>query len=63
MKTHITTLCPTCGPDCCPVISLDSTLPEEKQIEIADDFGGKIYMSKQHFAALVEQAKAGKLEL
>ena len=61
MRTKITTLCPTCGPDCCPEIFVDNSLPVDKQVEITDDFGGKISMSKDQLATFVEQAKAGKI--
>ncbi len=61
MKSHITTLCPTCGPDCCPVISVDDDLPKEKQIEISDDFGGKVHMSRDQLKAFVDQAISGQI--
>jgi hypothetical protein len=61
MRKKITTLCPACGPDCCPVVSVDDSLPAEKQVEITDDFGGKISMSKAQLAIFVEQAKDGKI--
>ncbi len=60
-RKHITTLCPFCGPGCCPQIFVDDSLPEEKQVEITDDFGGKISMSKEQLKAFVEQSKSGKI--
>jgi hypothetical protein len=61
MRKKVTTLCPTCGPDCCPEIFFDDSLPADKQVEIVDDFGGKISMSKKQLAIFVEQAKDGKI--
>ncbi|WP_176786013.1 hypothetical protein [Propionivibrio dicarboxylicus] len=46
MRKKIATLCPACGPDCCPEIFINESSPAGKQIEIIDDFGGKIYLSK-----------------
>jgi len=40
---------------------VDDSQPEEKQVEITDDFGGKISMSKEQLKAFVEQSKSGKI--
>jgi hypothetical protein len=63
MRKHIATLCPACEPTCCPEVFVDDAMPAEKQVEITDDFGGKVFMSKDQLALFVGQAKAGKLDV
>jgi len=38
--------------DCCPQVFEDPTAAEDRQIRIADDYGGQIFMSRGQFAAL-----------
>ncbi|MBX4209557.1 hypothetical protein KW799_02620 [Candidatus Parcubacteria bacterium] len=62
MKQRVILLC---GPGCCPAcpeVFDNATAPAEKQVEITDDFGGKVAMSKSQFSVLVKSAKEGKLD-
>jgi hypothetical protein len=63
MREHVATLCPTCGPDCCPEIYFDSAESPERQVEIKDDFGNNIFMSKDQFSALISMVKEDKIKL
>jgi len=60
-KQHITTFCTTLTCEFCPKIYIDESKPAAKQIEINDDFGGKVFMSKEQLWAFVDQAKADKI--
>ena len=62
MKKSIVLLC---GPGCCPAcpeVFENAAAPDPQQIEITDDFGGLVKMSKSQFAVLINNAKAGKLD-
>lgn len=49
--------------DCCPVVKeYDQSVPENKQLEITDDFGGSAKMSRHQFAAFVTAAKNGEFD-
>ena len=63
MKRHVATLC---GPGCCPAcpeVFVDENEAAEKQVSVTDDFGHSINMSKDQFRSLVDQSKAGTLDL
>ena len=54
-----------CGPGCCPAcpeVFENANAPELQQIEIKDDFGSVVKMSKSQFSVLVKNAKSGKLD-
>jgi hypothetical protein len=61
-KQHVTTLCAMPACEFCPKIYIDNEKPAAKQIEVNDDFGGKVFMSKEQLASFVDQAKEGKLD-
>ncbi|WP_432089220.1 hypothetical protein [Streptomyces sp. bgisy095] len=50
----------SCG---CPQLFVDESAPEERRVVITDDFGQKVEMSADQFGSLVEEAKAGKLDV
>jgi hypothetical protein len=47
---HAATFCHT--ENCCPVLSVNLSEPEDRQYSITDDFGNKIYMSKGQFEVM-----------
>jgi hypothetical protein len=54
-----------CGPGCCPAcpeVFENASASEAQQIEIKDDFGNLVKMSKSQFSVLVTNAKNGKLD-
>lgn len=62
MKKSVVLLC---GPGCCPAcpeVFEDAHATEMQQIEIKDDFGGLVKMSRSQFSVLVSSAKDGKLD-
>lgn len=50
-------------PEACPEVYVDDSLRAEKQVEITDDFGGRIYMSKAQLSSFVDKAKNGDLDV
>jgi len=49
--------------DCCPVVNEhDQSVPENKRLEITDDFGGSAKMSRDQFSQLVIAAKNGEFD-
>ena len=61
LRKEIAVLCPCNGQNHCPKIYSDDSMSVDRQIEITDDFGGKIFMSKDKLNVLVKQASDGKL--
>lgn len=59
MEKTITKLCN--DGDCCPIVSVNGERPEEKWVKIADDFGNKIFMSREQLNTFVEKARNGEL--
>ncbi|MEK7634655.1 MAG: hypothetical protein AAB396_02115 [Patescibacteria group bacterium] len=57
MRKKIMVLCPCNGQNHCPEIFSDDSLSINRQIEITDDFGGKIFMSKAQFNVFIKRAK------
>ncbi len=47
---HAATFCHT--ENCCPVLSINSEESKDRQYSITDDFGNKIYMSKDQFEVM-----------
>jgi hypothetical protein len=47
--------------ECCPIISVEPHAAPERQIQISDDFGQQIQMSRAQFQVLVDLAQQGKL--
>lgn len=58
-------ICRMCDPDRqtgCPKVSFNKELPTDKQVEISDDFGGRVFLSVSQMANLVKQIKDGSLD-
>lgn len=49
----------SCG---CPQLFVDHQAPSEQRIVITDDFGQRVAMSADQLQALVEDARAGRLD-
>lgn len=59
--TPIAVFCGNC--DCgCPTLAVDPTAAPERQVVLSDDFGQRIEMSREQFADLLGQARAGALD-
>ena len=48
-----------CG---CPELFIDHAAAADRRIVITDDFGQRVQMSAEQFGALIEQARAGRLD-
>ncbi|MEY9878268.1 hypothetical protein ABH931_007795 [Streptacidiphilus sp. MAP12-33] len=58
----VATFCGNC--DCgCPQLFVDAAAPAERRVVLTDDFGQRIQMSADQFASLLEEAKAGRLDV
>jgi len=63
-KRVIATLCGQIWKEvCCPVMSLNPKAEASKQIEIADDFGNTVFMSKDQLKSFVSKAKKGEISI
>jgi hypothetical protein len=60
MEKHITTFCYAC--DKCPELFVNDDNEQGRQVIIKDDFGNKVYMSKEHLKVFVNEAKNGKFD-
>jgi hypothetical protein len=61
MEKHITTLCFLPWEDC-PELFVDNDNEQGRQVIIKDDFGNKVYMSKEHLKVFVNKARNGIFE-
>lgn len=47
--------------NCCPTLTADVDAPPSKELVITDDFGNKVFMSREQMRGFVEKAKAGEI--
>jgi hypothetical protein len=59
--TRIAVLCGNCSCGC-PELFVDHAAAEDRRIVITDDFGQRVQMSAQQLAALIEEARSGRLD-
>lgn len=57
----VATFCGQCNCGC-PQLFVDAAAPAERRILLTDDFGQRVQMSREQFAALVDEAKQGTLD-
>ena len=57
----VATFCGQCGCGC-PQLFVDSSAPVDRRVVLTDDFGQRVQMSSDQFAALVAEAKEGNLD-
>lgn len=57
----LATFCGNCNCGC-PAVAVAPEAAEDRQVVITDDFGQRVEMSREQFADLIAQARAGALD-